>query len=262
MSESENKVRSLSKAIDLLDILSAEKNGLKLGELCERSGYPKSTAHALLSTMRDRGLVAQRDDGRYTLGIRLFEYGSAVSRGFDISSLSRPYLERLASLTGANAVIAMIDSSGVVAFDYAASNSGIQIMPEIGVRLPLHATSQGKVALASLPSKAAERLLKRRGMQSYTPHTIVDAEVLLRELPRIREQGYAVEDGEYKIGLRSVSAPVYDSTGAIRYVLTTIGFFRRVLSDDFQNAVAFTADQAGRLSAALGYQNGKLKMKN
>jgi len=254
MSENENKVRSLSKAVDLLDILSSDLNGLKLGDLSERSGYPKSTVHALLSTMRDRRLIAQRDDGRYTLGIRLFEYGSAVSRGFDISSLSRPYLERLASLTGANAVIAMIDSSGVVAFDYAASSTGIQIMPEIGVRLPLHATSQGKIALASLTDKAAERLLKRRGIQPYTPHTVADIDALLRELSRVREQGYAVEDGEYKIGLRSVSAPVYDSSGATRYVLTTIGFFRRATSDDFLSAVAHTVEQAKRLSAALGYQ--------
>ena len=71
----------------------------------------------------------------------------------------------------------------MVAFDYAASSSGVQIMPEIGVRLPLHATSQGKIALASLSPKAAERLLLRRGMQPYTPHTTVDLGAMLRELP-------------------------------------------------------------------------------
>ncbi len=250
----ENKVQSLQKAIDLLDILSAEDRGMRLSAIAERSGYPKSTVHALLSTMRDRGLVAQGDDGCYTLGIRLFEYGAAVSRGFDIAKISRPYLEKLASLTGANAVISVIDRGGVVAFDYAASSSGVQILPEIGVRLPLHATSQGKLMLSTLSDSRAIRLAEQQGMTPYTPHTLSDRESLLQRLAKIREDGFAVEDGEYKIGLRSVSAPVYVGGGEVRYALTTIGFFRRTSGEDFLAAVRHTVGQAKRLSAALGFR--------
>ena len=250
----QNTVHSLLKAIDLLDILASEEGGLKLGVIAERSGYPKSTVHALLSTMRDRGLVSQQEDGCYSLGIRLFEYGAAVSRGFDIGRAARPYLEKLASLTGANAVISMIDSRGVVAFDYAASSTGIQIVPEIGVRLPLHAVSQGKLMLSTLPDSRAVRLAEQRGLTPFTPHTIADSAALLRQLAEIRAVGYAVEDGEYKIGLRSLSAPVFVSGGEVRYALTTIGFFRRVNTDDFTAAVRHTTQQAARLSAALGYR--------
>lgn len=248
----ENKVQSLSKAIDLLDILSTSGGGLRLGAIAERSGYPKSTVHALLSTMRDRGLVSQREDGSYALGVRLFEYGSAVSRGFDIGRAARPYLERLAALTGAAAVISVIDSRGVLSLDFAANSSGVQILPEIGVRLPLHATSQGKLMLSTLSDVKASRLIDRGGMQPYTPHTAGDRDELLRSLARIRADGYAVEDGEYKIGLRSVSAPVRVASGEIRYILTAIGFFRRTTTDDFLSAVGHTVEQANRLSVVLG----------
>ena len=253
MSQEETKVKSLNKAITLLDILSSEDGGMKLSQLSQRSGYPKSTVHALLSTMRDRGLVSQTDSGTYTLGIKLFEYGAAVSRGFDISALAKPYLERLSATTASTAVISMMDNRGVVSFDYAFPAGGVRIMPEIGVRLPLHATSQGKLMLAYLPKRTSDFLLKTAVLIPYTPHTVTDTDSLRHGLAAVRENGYAVEDGEYKIGLRSVSAPVFDNEGAVRYALTTVGFFRRAVSEDFLSAVRDTVAQARKLSAALGY---------
>ena len=253
MANHETKVRSLDKAITLLDVLAAQDGGVKLSRLSELSGYPKSTVHALLSTMRDRGLVSQLDDGSYSLGIKLFEYGAAVSRGFDISAAAKPYLERLSALTASTAVISMTDNRGVVSFDYAFPSGGVRIMPEIGVRLPRHATSQGKLMLAFLPERSCEQQLKTARLIPYTPHTITEKDALRRALAEIRSQGYAVEDGEYKIGLRSASAPVLDNRGEIRYALTAVGFFRRAVSEEFLSAVRYTVEQAKKLSAALGY---------
>ena len=251
MEDNKNRVKSLLKAIDILDMLSSKSTGMKLMEISDSLSYPKSTVHALLSTMRDRGLVNQLDDGSYTLGIKLFEYGSSVSRNFDIGKISKPYLEELSSLTGSNTVISMFDGKAVVSFDYSVSRTGIQIIPEMGVRLPLHATSQGKLALSTLSEKELKRLTDKNELVPFTPHTITDREVLDQQIKEIREKGYSIEDGEYKIGLRSVSAPVYDYKGEMRYMLTTIGFFRRVRSDDFMSAVKNTLNQSSKLSLAL-----------
>ena len=255
MEENNGKVKSLNKAIDILDALYSARNGLSLSELSHRCGYPKSTTYALASTMRDRGLIRQLPDGSYALGLKLFEYGSSVSRGFDISAIARPYLESLSALTGYNSVITMIDGDSAVSFDYAVSSSGVQILPETGVRLPLHCTSQGKLLLAHLPLQRVISIYKRYGFRQYTPHSATDVNRLIRELEDIRAKGYAVEDGEYKVGLRSVSAPVFDNAGSLRYALTTIGFFRRVSSDDFISAAEATVRQAAMLSAALSYNN-------
>lgn len=252
MPREEIRVKSLDKALSLLDILASQDGGMKLSQLSEKSGFPKSTTHALLSTMRDRGVVSQLDNGAYTLGVKLFEYGAAVSRGFDISALSKPYLERLSTLTGSTAVISMTDNRGVVSFDYAFPAGGVRIMPEIGVRLPLHATSQGKLMLAYLPLRTCESLLGKTRLVPFTPHTVTDQSALIRYLDSVRDQGYAIEDGEYKIGLRSVSAPVFDNTGSIRYILTTVGFFRRAVSEDFLSAVKATLEQANKLSSVVG----------
>lgn len=253
MEDNKGKVKSLNKAIDILDALSATRGGLSLSEISVRCGFPKSTAHALASTMRDRGLIRQLPDGSYALGMRLFEYGSAVSKAFDIASVARPYLESLSSLTGANSVITMYNDYSAVSFDYAVSSTGVQIIPEIGVKLPLHCTSQGKLMLAFLSDRKLMSIFRDNQLVQYTPHTIVDTDRLLEQIIEIRSAGYAVEDGEYKIGLRSVSAPVTDSSGELRYALSTVGFFRRTTSDDFKKAIDATVKQAGMLSTALRY---------
>lgn len=253
--EEQAKVKSLSKAIDMLDLLSQSSGGFTLSEISEKLGYPKSTIHATLSTMRDRGLIRQLPSGAYALGLKLFEYGCAVSRGFDITAVSRPYLERLSAATGATAVITMLSFDAAVSFDYAGSQSGVQIMPEIGARLPLHATSQGKLLLSSMSESKARNLLKKSGMPSYTPHTVASDDELIHSLKEIKAQGCSIEDGEYKIGLRSVSAPVYDSAKEMKYALTTVGFFRRKDAQEFINAVEQTKKEALRLSEALGYRN-------
>lgn len=254
MEEYKGKVKSLEKAMDILDTLSKARGGLTLSELSSRCGFPKSTTHALASTMRDRGVLRQLPDGSYALGMRLFEYGSAVSRGFDISTLARPHLESLSSLTGANSVITLLDGENAVSFDYAVSPSGVQIIPEIGVRLPLHCTSQGKLLLAYLPKSRVIAIYRRAQFQRYTPHTIADIDTLLHQLDEIRTRGFSVEDGEYKVGLRSVSAPVFDNSGCARYALTTVGFFRKVSTEDFITAEEDTVRQARMLSTALGYE--------
>ena len=95
--------------------------------------------------------------------------------------------------------------------------------------------------------------MKKNGIPSYTPHTFASDDELVNSFKEIYKQGYSIEDGEYKIGLRSVSAPVYDSTGEMKYALTTIGFFRRKDAEEFVNAIQQTKKEALRLSQALGY---------
>ena len=88
MAEQEGKtIHSVAKAIRLLDLLTAAGQPASLTELYQKTGWPKSTIHGLLSTMRESGLIEQTPNGRYWLGIRLFEYGCAVSNSWDIGAI-------------------------------------------------------------------------------------------------------------------------------------------------------------------------------
>lgn len=90
------QVKSLIKALELVDILSRNQAPMTLQELHQTSGYPKSTIYSLLSTLRTYGCIRQEADGRYYLGTKLFQWGCGVYASWDIARLARPYLERLA----------------------------------------------------------------------------------------------------------------------------------------------------------------------
>lgn len=101
MAELETKtIHSVAKAIRLLDLLAERTKPATLTELYQATGWPKSTIHGLLSTMREAGLIEQTPNGRYWLGIRLFEYGCAVSNAWDIGSSPAAYTEKSARSWG------------------------------------------------------------------------------------------------------------------------------------------------------------------
>ena len=251
--EPTGQVRSVAKAMELLELLLARRAPLTLQELSTASGYPKSTVHALLSTLRDHAMVEQRPDGKYALGIRLFECGCAVSATWDITRSARPHLEQLAAETGVSAFLSVLDGGSVLSFDQCPGSAGMLVVPEVGYRLLLHATSQGKLLLSQFSDAEVRSRLQASGMPAFTPHTITDTEQLLPALAEIRMQGYAVEDGEYKIGLRSVSAPVFDRSGRMRYAMGVVGLFRRIHSGEFENAVPQVVHHAAMLSVDLGH---------
>ena len=251
--ENRGTVRSVAKAMELLQLLSERGEPLSLTEIARMQELPKSTAFGLLNTLREYEMVSQGRDGRYSLGIRLFEYGCRVSRAWNVPRLARPYLEQRTAQVNVSAVLSIREGDRVMTLDQVEGHGSLRVVSEVGGRLPLHCTSQGKVFLAALAQSEAQALLGRRPLTAYTPHTVTDAAQLLASLEQVRRQGYAVEDGEYKIGLRSVSAPVYGVDGAVRCTVGIVGMLRSTHSEEFRRAVEQVTAAGRMLSAALGY---------
>ncbi len=249
-----NIILSVAKAMELLQLLSRSKKPLSLKELTGQCGYPKSTVFGLLTTMRTYDVVAQTSDGKYSLGLRLFEYGRQVERSWDISFVARPYMEHLCQQTGASVMLSVCEGGSVITLDQVETHGGLRIVSDVGSRMPVYCTSQGKVFLAHMSRAGAEALLRAQHMTQFTPHTVTDVPALMREAEACRANGYAIENGEYKIGLRSISAPVYNVEGKAAYAVGVIGMFRSTGSEEFRAAVGRVCDTAAMISTALGYR--------
>lgn len=240
--------------MQLLQLLSVSGRPLSLKEIAEQAELPKSTAFGLLTTMREYDVISQGTDGKYGLGLRLFEYGCQIGRSWDISAAAKPYMEHLAADTGASVMLSICEGGSVITLDQVEARDKLRIVSDAGARLPIYCTSQGKVFLAHMPRAQAEKLLRRQSMTQFTPHTITDVSALLQEVDACRTNGFAIENGEYKIGLRSISAPVYTVDRTVRYTVGVIGMFRSTHSDEFRSAVEQVCATAAMISAALGYR--------
>ena len=246
-------IHSVEKAMNLLEILYNEKRPLSLNELFELTGLPKSTIHGLLSTMREFSVINQNKDGKYELGIRLFEYGCSVSSAWNICDIAKPYLQQISQVTGESTFLSIFGNDNVLTLSQEESRSNLRVVSDIGVRLPVHCTSQGKLFLAYLPENISKRIIRNKDFIAYTPHTIVDPELFQKELLHITQQGYSIENGEYKIGLRSISAPIYDASGKISYAIGVVGMFRRIDSDEFKKAINEVVEAGKKISGLIGY---------
>ena len=154
---------------------------------------------------------------------------------------------------GAGVFLSVFDRAAVVTLAEEESRASLRVVSEVGARLPVYCTSQGKLFLANSSPAECRRILTHTELKAFTPHTLTTPEQFVPELTRIREQGYAVENGEYKIGLRSVSAPIHDVTGEVRYAIGCVGMFRQVQSDEFLRAIRLVCAAAETISRAIGY---------
>lgn len=212
-SKGRTKLSSVANAILLLKAFSDEHSELGISALAERLHLAKSTVHRLASTLVEAGMLEQSPNGQYRLGLAVFELGSLVRRKLDLSFEAKPWLMTLREQTGETVDLSILDHDGVVCVNFLESQKVNRISSGIGLRKPVHCTAEGKVLVAFQPPQVIDRIIASTH-ERRTPRTLIDPDSLREELARIRSRGYAVDDEEYEIGVRSIAAPVRDDTGS------------------------------------------------
>lgn len=211
------RVQSVERSLAIIEVMAWRREPMALGEIARLSGLKPSTAHRLLSTLVSRGFARQDViTGKYQLGLKTFQIGNAALYNLDLRSVARPYLARLVDRCGETANLAVLsrDNSGVqlVYIDQVESPSMVHTFARIGSPVPVHCTGSGKVLLAFLEDREIDSVLKNIELQAYTSNTITDAELLKKEIDRIRKDGYAWDREETEMGVLCIAAPIRDHT--------------------------------------------------
>ncbi len=210
MEESKYTVNSLSKALDLLDILGTGER-LSLAEISQRSGYNKTTCFRLLYTLTENHFVDKIDENEYRLSFKFLKYANALSSGIDIISIFRPFMKELRDRFNQAVHLVILDSEGNGVFLHKENSTRImQMQSFIGFVRPAHQLATGKMLLSSLEPEELERMISKYSFEKLTPNTIASKEELLKELESIRKRGYSEDNEESEIGLSCIAGPVYD----------------------------------------------------
>ncbi|MGH3318581.1 MAG: IclR family transcriptional regulator [Streptosporangiaceae bacterium] len=241
-------VRTVDRAIDLLELMCDVGGEMGLSELSAASGLPLPTTHRLMRTLTSRGLARREPSSRnYALGPRLIRLGEAAGRM--LGDWAKPYLAELVEATGETANLAMFDGDEAVYVAQAPSRHAMRMFTEVGRRVMPHCTGVGKALLSQLPDAEVRELLRRTGMPSQTPHTIADMDALLGELEHVRGRGFALDDGEQEVGVRCVAVPVLGAPTMA--AISVSGPATRLTETTWEQIAPVMKSTAARLADAL-----------
>jgi IclR family acetate operon transcriptional repressor len=251
------RVPAVDRAVRVLWALAA-RGELSLSDLSRDLGVSKSTLSSLLATLEEHALV-QRDPAsrRFQLGPGLARLSmAAASAAVDVREAARPQLDRLAALSGETAILHLSSGDETVIAERVEPTHQLKVVAPLGHRLPAFAGSVAKVLLAALPGQEAEAIVRARPLPVFTPRSIVDPDAYLDELARTRRRGYAVENEEYLVGVRAVSAPVRAHDHHAIGTLSVVGVGARMgrRTKEIADAVVAAAAATSRRLAAVPEQ--------
>ncbi|HYJ67220.1 MAG TPA: IclR family transcriptional regulator [Nocardioidaceae bacterium] len=247
-------VQSVDRAITVLEIL-ARTGESGVTEIAAELGVHKSTAFRLVAALDRRGLVEQNADrGKYRLGVGILRLAGATTARLDVVQEARPICQQLATDTGETVNIAVLSDGAALYLDQVAGSSALQPHNWVGQRIPLHATSNGKILLAWL-SDAEVSSQVGRSLRRYTPTTVTGIKDLRAELSSVRECGYAVAVDELEIGLAAVAAPIRGVHGDVLASLSVSGPTFRLDQRSIDVATDAVRAAAADVSRRLGWRD-------
>lgn len=203
---------SLARGLHVIRAFSGVDRRLTIADVSRATGLTRAVVRRCLYTLRELGYVAT--DGRtYYLQPRILNLGYAYLSTAPLPIAAQPVLEELGERLGEATSIAVLDDGAVVYVARAATRRIVAVTLTVGSRLPAYCTAIGRALLASLPAEQATQELSRMELVAHTRFTVTSRRRIEEILAEVRAEGFALNDQELEIGLRSVAVPVRNVVG-------------------------------------------------
>lgn len=210
---SDNSISALEKALDILLLFRGKRQSVTIEQISETLDMPRSTLYRYVRVLSDAGFLEKTGKSHYRLGLTFIELSrQALNSNRDLRLTAFPSMKRIAEEVGESVSIMRLFNRQAVCIENIEGMHALRVRMEPGRTQPLHAGASSKVLLAYQPENEWEDMLDFP-LTQYTNSTYTSFDALKHHLREIRQQGYAVSDGEIDAGARAVAVPIFNTRG-------------------------------------------------
>ena len=247
----EVKVKSLYKAVKLLDCFSIDSPERGISELSELTGMCKSSVHNIITTFEKCEFIEKNlQNSKYRLGIKILQLNNILYLTNDLRNTVRPYLEKISAFSNECVYFAIPAELEVIYLDTVYTSGNTSGRSIIGIKAPMYCTGVGKAIMANLDPETIEQVLNL-GLAPCTPYTITDKDKMVKELDLIKCMGYAVDNMEHEYGIKCVSVAIRNINGNVVGSVSISGPSLRFTNDKILGYADFLINISNELKGIL-----------
>jgi DNA-binding IclR family transcriptional regulator len=252
---------AVERALAILEAAAQGPAGLTNAEISRKLNIPKSSASYILRTLEKTGYLRRDEEtSRYRVGVKVFSLSRSALSGIDAREVAMPIMRDLVARTRLTCHLAILDGSEAVYIEKVDAPGFIKVDTWVGRRMCVHTTSVGKALAAYLPEARVRKILDSAGMEKRTPHSITAPAPYFKELERVREQGYALDNEENSLGARCFGVPIFNQSDEVEASLGLSGTIHQVNPQTLPQLSEDLKDAARRISRQLGWRGTRKKV--
>lgn len=245
--------RTTLRTIEILKLVSKNSEGITLDTICEKLNLPKTSAYDIITTLAETGMVnvdrGQRQ--RYTIGLTAYRIGINYTNNMDFIGIIEPELKAFAKETGKTVFFGVRSDCDVVYICKAEPENPIITTATVGTKNPMYCTSLGKAILAYSDDELRDQVIRGFKFHKKTERTILSKESLLKELEKVKEQGFALDEREMEDHMECVGAPVFGPDGDVIGAISVSSLYQP--TEDYKQLGNMVLEKAGAMSKKLGF---------
>jgi IclR family transcriptional regulator, pca regulon regulatory protein len=247
-------IEGMAKGMAVLESFDTERQRLNATQAAERAGLTRAAARRHLLTLAYLGYL-ETDGTHYWLSSKVLRFSGSYLASARLPRLLQPTLNRLAAQTRESFSAVVLDGDEVVIVARSASVGGQRLMAyglHLGARLPVHATSTGRVLLAAMPRGEFSAWLKGRELPRLTPKTTIDPKALRALVAQARADDFAVASEEHELGVHALAVPLRNMKGQTVAALNVVAAPQRLAPEVLrQDLMPLLLDAARELRSLL-----------
>ncbi|MFC5479084.1 IclR family transcriptional regulator domain-containing protein [Massilia suwonensis] len=205
---------SLARGLAVVQAFSDSRKPQTIAQISQKTGIPRAAVRRCLYTLQQLGYV-DAELNNFSLRPKVLTLGYSYLSSTPLTVSSQPYLNAISRELGESCSLAVLDDGEVLYVARSAASRVMSVALNTGSRLPAYCTSLGRVMLAHLAPHELDAYFEKARLKAMTDKTVTSQKRLREILVQVRQDGYAINDEELELGLRSIAVPVRGASGQV-----------------------------------------------